>query len=58
MEHVGALLPPAWALVSHAWSPQVFVTRAVYELGFHIIHSDADSSWFRDPLEWFRKVRA
>ncbi|GIL50740.1 hypothetical protein Vafri_6891 [Volvox africanus] len=42
---------------SHHWSQttwnKVHVVRMVYELGFNIIHSDADVVWFRDPLPFF-----
>lgn len=33
-----------WAQTT--WN-KVHVTAAVYELGFHVIHSDADVTWFR-----------
>ncbi|GIM04886.1 hypothetical protein Vretimale_9381 [Volvox reticuliferus] len=42
---------------SHHWSQttwnKVHVVRMAYELGFNIIHSDADVVWFRDPLPFF-----
>ncbi|GAX75130.1 hypothetical protein CEUSTIGMA_g2574.t1 [Chlamydomonas eustigma] len=34
---------------------KVRITSAVYELGFHIIHSDADVTWFKDPMPFFSK---
>ncbi|MEW5310167.1 MAG: hypothetical protein WDW38_001990 [Sanguina aurantia] len=34
------------------WS-KVHVVKAVYEMGFHILHSDTDVTWFHDPLSWF-----
>ncbi|EFJ45068.1 hypothetical protein VOLCADRAFT_94533 [Volvox carteri f. nagariensis] len=42
---------------SHHWSQttwnKVHIVKAVYEMGFHVIHSDADVVWFRDPLQFF-----
>ncbi|KAG2485707.1 hypothetical protein HYH03_015592 [Edaphochlamys debaryana] len=32
---------------------KVHIMRAVYELGFHIIQSDTDVTWFNDPLPYF-----
>lgn len=36
------------------WS-KVQITAAVYELGVHVIHSDADVTWFQDPMPYFAK---
>ena len=30
--------------------------RAVYEHGFHIVHSDTDVTWFNDPLPYFMRA--
>ncbi|KXZ42495.1 hypothetical protein GPECTOR_141g693 [Gonium pectorale] len=38
-----------WAQTT--WS-KVHVIRAVYELGVHVVHSDADVVWFADPLPY------
>ncbi len=38
---------------------KVHAVRSVYALGFNVIHSDADSTWWSDPLPWFTtNVRA
>ncbi|KXZ42496.1 hypothetical protein GPECTOR_141g694 [Gonium pectorale] len=41
----------------HHWAQttwnKVHVIRTVYELGVHVVHSDADVVWFADPLPYF-----
>eukprot|EP00201_Polytomella_parva_P005429 CAMPEP_0175083446 /NCGR_PEP_ID=MMETSP0052_2-20121109/27390_1 /TAXON_ID=51329 ORGANISM="Polytomella parva, Strain SAG 63-3" /NCGR_SAMPLE_ID=MMETSP0052_2 /ASSEMBLY_ACC=CAM_ASM_000194 /LENGTH=727 /DNA_ID=CAMNT_0016354903 /DNA_START=486 /DNA_END=2672 /DNA_ORIENTATION=- len=32
---------------------KVRVANAVYSYGFHVIHSDTDATWFRNPLPFF-----
>ncbi|KAL6755674.1 nucleotide-diphospho-sugar transferase-domain-containing protein [Haematococcus lacustris] len=32
---------------------KVFIVRAVYAMGFDVLHADADSTWHADPLDWF-----
>jgi hypothetical protein len=36
---------------------KVYVMRAIYAMGFDVLHSDADSTWWNDPLPWFKQVR-
>eukprot|EP00201_Polytomella_parva_P023506 CAMPEP_0175042644 /NCGR_PEP_ID=MMETSP0052_2-20121109/2695_1 /TAXON_ID=51329 ORGANISM="Polytomella parva, Strain SAG 63-3" /NCGR_SAMPLE_ID=MMETSP0052_2 /ASSEMBLY_ACC=CAM_ASM_000194 /LENGTH=713 /DNA_ID=CAMNT_0016305513 /DNA_START=462 /DNA_END=2603 /DNA_ORIENTATION=- len=36
---------------------KVRVIDAIYSYGFHVIHSDTDTSWFRDPLPFFEAHR-
>jgi len=46
---------------SHHWHMttwnKVHLIKAVYELGFHVIHSDTDVTWFRDPMPYFSKYK-
>lgn len=49
------LVPRMHVRTQTTWN-KVFVVRAVYELGFNVIHADADVTWFRDPLDYFRRV--
>ncbi|KXZ42497.1 hypothetical protein GPECTOR_141g695 [Gonium pectorale] len=41
----------------HHWTQttwnKVHLMRGVYELGVHVVHSDADVVWFADPLPYF-----
>ncbi|GAX75129.1 hypothetical protein CEUSTIGMA_g2573.t1 [Chlamydomonas eustigma] len=34
---------------------KVYVIAAVHELGFNVIHSDMDVTWFQDPMPFFSK---
>ncbi|PNH08211.1 hypothetical protein TSOC_005297, partial [Tetrabaena socialis] len=42
---------------SHHWTQttwnKVHVMKSVYELGVHVVHSDADVVWFNDPHPYF-----
>jgi hypothetical protein len=35
---------------------QVHLTQRIYELGFHVLFSDADVSWMHDPLPYLKQV--
>jgi hypothetical protein len=37
-------------------APQVYVVKSIYELGYHVLHTDADVTWWRDPMPWVDKV--
>jgi len=39
-----------WQL--HTWQ-KVLTVRLVNQLGFHVMHSDIDVTWFRDPMPYF-----
>lgn len=41
-----------WRL--HTWQ-KVAVVRAVNHLNFHVVHSDIDVIWRRDPFPYFRE---
>ncbi len=32
---------------------KVHVSRHVYRMGFHVVQSDGDVVWFRDPMPYF-----
>eukprot|EP00798_Chlamydomonas_sp_ICE-L_P001026 gene1026-12705_t len=35
---------------------KVHVMAAVYEMGFHVLHSDTDTTWFADPYPYFKRL--
>jgi len=45
---------------SHHWHQttwnKVYVVKTIFDMGYHVMHSDADTTWFNDPLPWFKLV--
>lgn len=52
-----ALPDSSYAWGSNHWKMttwnKVHVSRHVYGMGFHVVQSDGDVVWFRDPMPYF-----